>query len=68
MQYFIGIDNGGTLVKAAIYDENGKRVACARELLEMEIPAPGWSERDMEKLWEANCQAQIGRASCRERV
>ena len=57
MQYFIGIDNGGTLVKAAIYDENGKRVACARELLEMEIPAPGWSERDMEKLWEANCQA-----------
>lgn len=56
MQYYIGLDNGGTMVKAALFDENGKMMICIKEKLEMEIPETGWSERDMNKLWNANCR------------
>ena len=29
MRYFMGIDNGGTFSKAALFDENGNQIAVA---------------------------------------
>jgi len=53
---YIGIDNGGTLCKAVLYDKNGKQLFCASEELVMLTPASGYTERDMEELWRANCR------------
>ena len=53
--YLLGLDNGGTMVKAVIFDGNGKEVAGAAAKLRMITPEASMTERDMEELWEANC-------------
>lgn len=53
-QYYIGLDNGGTLTKAVMFDQNGRTVARAQRKVSMITPHPGHTERDMEKLWQAN--------------
>lgn len=55
MSYFLGIDNGGTTTKAAIYDSYGREMAVASTVTEMLVPFPGFTERDMDDMWEANC-------------
>ncbi len=55
MRYVMGIDNGGTGTKAAIYDLNGYMVAQARQDTCVISKRSGWCERDMEELWEVNC-------------
>lgn len=55
MRYYLGIDNGGTAVKAVLFDETGSVVSQARENMTVEIPKLHWAERDMEELWKANC-------------
>lgn len=54
--YYMGIDNGGTLCKAVIFDSKGNELASAYRNLEMINPFPGFTERDMEKLWRKNCE------------
>lgn len=54
-QYVIGLDNGGTSTKAAIFDLNGKQLAAAGKSTKMITPKSGYTERDMEELWLANC-------------
>lgn len=54
--YFLGLDNGGTLVKAVVFDQNGQMIASAAEKLTMLLPEPGFTERDMDVLWAANCR------------
>ncbi|MDR1582038.1 MAG: carbohydrate kinase [Prevotellaceae bacterium] len=49
--YFLGIDNGGTMSKAAIYDACGKEISVASCRVQLLTPQVGWSERDMERLW-----------------
>ncbi len=61
MHYFIGLDNGGTATKAAIFDRNGKEIGKAVMATAAITPKPGFVERDMEEMWEANC-AVIARA------
>lgn len=53
--YFMGLDNGGTLCKAVIFDAEGKAVSSASQELILETPEAGFTERDMNKLWDANC-------------
>jgi len=53
---YIGIDNGGTLCKAVLFDNKGKEICSASEELIMITPASGHTERDMEELWQANCR------------
>jgi L-xylulokinase len=53
--YVIGIDNGGTLIKAAVFDLNGKEIAVASRPTAVLNPRPGYTERDMDELWEQNC-------------
>ena len=55
MKYLIGLDNGGTFSKAAVFDENGTELASSSCPTEVITPKPGYTERDLEVLWEANC-------------
>lgn len=57
MRYLVGIDNGGTFSKAAIFDEEGNQIAAASVPTVTITPKPGYTERDMTKLWEVNAEA-----------
>lgn len=54
MNYYIGLDNGGTLCKAVLFDANGQEICKASRKLRMISQHPGYTERDMEELWQAN--------------
>jgi L-xylulokinase len=51
----LGIDNGGTMIKAALFTLDGREIGVASRTTEISTPHPGWTERDMETLWEQNC-------------
>jgi L-xylulokinase len=53
--YFMGLDNGGTLCKAVIFDADGRTISHASRELVLETPEAGFTERNMNALWEANC-------------
>ena len=55
MHYFIGLDNGGTTTKAALFDAKGRELGKALVATRSLAPRPGFVERDMEEMWEANC-------------
>ena len=55
MRCFLGLDNGGTATKAALYDETGRELSVAARETRMLTPRPGFTERDMEEMWDANC-------------
>ena len=50
-QYFLGIDNGGTLSKAAIFDDKGTQISSASIAMSMITPHEGYTERDMDELF-----------------
>jgi L-xylulokinase len=54
MRYLLGLDNGGTFCKAAIFDEDGQQVAAASEPTEVLITGEGRRERELDQLWLAN--------------
>lgn len=53
--YYMGLDNGGTLCKAVIFNASGAEIASASQGLTMITPHAGFTERDMDELWKANC-------------
>jgi L-xylulokinase len=53
-KYVMGIDNGGTVSKAALFDLSGTQVAVASRKSLVSTPQPGYAERDMEELWQDN--------------
>lgn len=57
MRYLMGIDNGGTFSKAALFDENGVQISVASVPTVTLTPKPGYTERDMEELWQVNAKA-----------
>lgn len=57
MRYLVGIDNGGTFSKAAVFDEEGRQVSVASVPTETITPKPGYTERDMNELWRVNAEA-----------
>lgn len=56
-QYLLGIDNGSTVSKAALFDLKGKEIAVASCKADTEYPHPGWTERSMEMLWQSTACA-----------
>lgn len=54
MTYLMGIDNGGTMTKAALFDAQGREIAVAAENTPLITPRPGYYERDMTLLWRTN--------------
>lgn len=57
MKYLVGIDNGGTFSKAAIFDENGVQISVASVPTVTITPKSGYTERDMDELWRVNAEA-----------
>jgi L-xylulokinase len=53
-RYLMGIDNGGTVTKAAVYDTAGREIAVASVKTEMLFPHPGHTEKNVDDLWAAN--------------
>ncbi len=56
-KYLLGLDNGGTTVKAGLYDTNGNEIYTAKTFVTQIMPHDGWLERSAEQVWKANCQA-----------
>jgi L-xylulokinase len=54
-QYILGIDAGGTAVKAAVYSLTGEELGVTAHALRPITPEPGHYERDPELLWTALC-------------
>ena len=57
MEYLLGIDNGGTLSKAAVFDRTGAQLSVSSRAVPMIAPRPGFTERDMDALYAASCAA-----------
>ena len=55
MKYYLGLDNGGTTTKAALFDRAGREICVASTSTQMITPKPGFVERDTEEMWQANC-------------
>ncbi len=56
MRYLIGIDNGGTFSKAAVFDEEGRQLFASSAPTVILTPQSGYAQRDMEQLWEINAR------------
>ena len=50
---FLGIDIGGSVVKAAAFDASGHEIACCGRRLPSSHPLPGRNEREPEAMWHA---------------
>ncbi len=66
-QYLLGIDNGGTIAKAALFCVDGRELAIASTKADTLSPNPGWSEFDMFRLWEATA-ASVRRVIADSRI
>ena len=53
-KFVAGFDNGGTAIKAAIFDLSGRQIAAQGRHTPVLTPKPGWTERDSEQLWQQN--------------
>ncbi|MGW9478397.1 FGGY family carbohydrate kinase [Saccharomonospora azurea] len=53
----IAIDAGTSLIKAVVFDDDGREVAVARRETEVRRPHPGWAEQDMDSVWTAVADA-----------
>ena len=53
--YILGIDAGGTAVKAAVYALTGEERGVTARPFRPITPAPGHAERDPEQLWSGLC-------------
>ena len=50
-KFFLGIDCGSTMVKAALFDRSGKEIAVHSAKNKLLHPHSGWTETDMEAVW-----------------
>jgi L-xylulokinase len=56
-KYLMGIDNGLTLSKVALFDLEGHTVQVACRKIEVQYPKPGYTERDMDHVWQKTAEA-----------
>lgn len=56
-KYLMGIDNGSTAIKVGIYDLDGNEISVGSRQCEVIMPKPGYYERSVEKVWQANAEA-----------
>lgn len=52
MNYYIGLDSGGTFMKAALFDAKGRQIALSRVSAQVINSQAGWVERELDALWE----------------
>ncbi len=53
-QYLLGVDNGLTVAKAALFTADGQEIAVASRKTENFSPKPGWVEMDLDAMWQAS--------------
>ena len=58
--YLLGIDNGSTVIKAGIFDFEGNEISVFGSKVEVLTPKPGFYERKIEDIWQANINAITG--------
>ena len=51
MNYYIGIDSGGTFMKAALFNAKGEQQGLSRVSASVINEKQGWVERDLDALW-----------------
>lgn len=51
-KYWLGLDCGGSWLKAGLYDGEGREMGVRRLPLRALSPQPGWVERDVSELWQ----------------
>ncbi|HEY2454847.1 MAG TPA: FGGY-family carbohydrate kinase [Scandinavium sp.] len=51
--FWLGIDCGGTYLKAGLYDRQCREIATEKQVLQTLSTQPGFTERDMPALWQA---------------
>lgn len=56
-KYLLGIDNGGTMSKAALFSIEGIEIACAARKVQVIELHEGWSERDANGVWDRTAAA-----------
>lgn len=57
MACLLGIDNGLTVTKAVVFDEQGRVLAVSRRRLPQSMPRPRFTERAMDRLWSETAAA-----------
>ncbi len=55
MNYYLGIDSGGTYLKACLFDTQGQEVAMYRQSANVISQQKGWVERSLDQLWQETC-------------
>lgn len=55
-KYIIGLDNGGTYIKAGIYDFAGRQIGLVKHYNHVISVKSGYAEYDPEELWQTNCR------------
>src|SRR5436190_24364749 len=55
--YLMGIDNGLTVSKVAIFDLAGREIKTASRKRDAQYPQPGWTESSTEAMWQDTAQA-----------
>ena len=56
-EYLLGIDNGNTISKAAIFDLQGREIQVTSRQVKSDFPHKGWTERSMDELWQSTAAA-----------
>jgi FGGY family of carbohydrate kinases, N-terminal domain len=56
-KYLLGVDNGLTVTKVALFDLEGREVQVASRKRDAVYPHPGWTELDMNALWQCTVEA-----------
>jgi len=51
MNYYIGLDSGGTFMKAGLFDVSGRQIGLARVSASVVTDREGWIERNLDDLW-----------------
>lgn len=54
-KYLLSVDNGGTYIKAALFDLKGKQIGISKQYNEVLTPGIGLTEYNQDTLWEINC-------------
>ena len=55
-KYLMGIDNGGSDIKCAIFDTLGNEIAAASTQVPINVPQEGFTERDVNDVWIGNIE------------
>lgn len=55
-KYLLSVDNGGTYIKAVLFDIHGSQIAVVKHRNCIINKGYGWVELDQEELWNINCK------------